>query len=246
MLYRPSVRNNTVSGTCRFGIDAFLSPDTDITANTVVVTGWYGIRVHRLSNYTTVKQNTIENFHCTADSGGAPIAVNQSSDCIITDNTLINVYYPDSYAQGTGPVAGIRISGWGTWDHPCTNNVILGNDYKKSGLPGWNKNHPTGPGCVVLEDLWYSWGSMYGAAVDNFVSENHHAYPAGTTICEQILDMTATPENPDGENTEVGMEKCPEVSDYIDRVRDQAEREREEQELLEEEQQLLEELSLDE
>jgi parallel beta-helix repeat protein len=240
------VKNNTVSGECRFGIEAFLSPGTDITANTVSVTGWYGIRVDLLSNDTTVKQNTIENFHCTADSGGAPIAVQRSSNCIVTNNTLIDVYYPDNYAQGTGPVAGIRVSGYGTWDYPCTNNIILGNDYKKSGLPGWNKKHPTGPGCVVLEDLWYSSGSRYGAAIDNFVSEKHHAYPAGTTICEQILDMTATPENPDGENTEVGMERCPEVSDYIDRLRDAAEREREEQELQEEHQQLLEELSLEE
>jgi hypothetical protein len=166
-----------------------------------------------------------------------------SSNCIVTNNTLIDVYDPDNYAKGKGPIAGIRITGYGTWWYPCTNNIIQGNDYKKSGLPGWNKNHPTGPGCVVLEADW--WGAGYGAPIDNYVNEDHHAYPAGTTICEQILDMTATPENPDGENTEVGMETCPEVSDYIDRLRDQAEREREEQELQEEEQLLLELLGLE-
>jgi hypothetical protein len=237
------VRNNTVSGTTGwYGINVVWAPGTDVTANTVSVTGESGICVKRHSNGTTVKQNTIQNFHSLKE-WGAPIWVVMASNCIVTNNTLIDVYDPDNYAQGKGPIAGIRVAGYGTWDVPCTNNIILGNDYKKSGLPGWNKNHPTGPGCVVLEADW--WGPNYGAAIGNYVSEDHHAYPAGTTICEQILDMTATPENPDGENTEVGMEKCPEVSDYIDRLRDQAEREREEQELQEEEQQLLEELSLE-
>jgi parallel beta-helix repeat protein len=237
------IRNNIVSGTHQLGIEAYLAPGTDITANTVSASGRVGIVVDRLSNNTTVKQNTIQNFHCLVD-WGAPIIVQSASNCIVTNNTLIDVYYPDNYAQNKGPIAGIRISGYGTWDAPCTNNIILGNDYKKSGLPGWNKKHPAGPGCVLLEADW--WGANYGAAIENYVSENHHAYPEGTTICEQILDMTATPENPDGENTEVGMEKCPEVSDYIDRLRDAAEREREEQELLGEEQQLLEVLSLEE
>lgn len=163
------VKNNTISGSCIYSVRLYKSPNTVVSSNTISGTGRVGIRLW--SDGATIIRNTIKHFRCTI-RWGAPIIVWRSSDCTVTDNELIDVYDPDNYAQGNGPVAGIRISGVGI----CDNNSLLDNDYRQSGLPGLTAQSD-GPFCVLLEE----------GTKNNFVKEQG-GYPQGTDAKTQVFD----------------------------------------------------------
>jgi len=204
------VERNTVSGAWGNAIGIGWCDGSIVAGNTILDTSRRGLHVYAALN-VIVEDNTFDGFTGTI-GWSSVICVERSNSCTVAGNTLIDVNH--------GPMlAGVRISSYrASWWPLCANNTVQGNNYKHSDLPGWNENHPDGPGAVLLQP----------GPGNNTVDETAKRFPPGTTICEQILDMTATPENPDGDNTEVGMERCPEVSDYIDRLRDQAERDREE------------------
>ena len=95
----------------------------------------------------------------------------------VSGNTFYNV---------TGSLGAVYVAG--------NNNTITANNYTKSGLPGWKD--PTNPaGCVLLD----------AGTSGNVVTEIGR-WPAGTSICDQILDLTDDPatDKYDGANRIIG------------------------------------------
>jgi len=88
------------------------------------------------------------------------------------------------------------------WDVPLPvneGNVFAQNDLRLTGLPGWSDE---GTGCILLMDQlihdsfvagrepseWLFWYELY--ATYNKVHQQGR-YPKGTTMCDQVLDMSA-------------------------------------------------------
>ncbi|MHC4118966.1 MAG: right-handed parallel beta-helix repeat-containing protein [Planctomycetota bacterium] len=201
------VSGNTIEGPHGVGMDLNGCPNGIVSGNTISGTQGYAILMQRYSDYSTVTGNVIKDFDSNK-AGRSPIYLS-SSYCTFTDNKLINVYDPHNHAAGFGPRAGIYI-------RRGSANTLIGNDYSKSGLPGWNKKHPSGPGSVQLRE----------STNDNVVDENK--FPPGTKVCEQVDDWTDSLETPeyDGLNEVVGWDRCPDIAD---RIRDAAEEEEEEE-----------------
>ena len=159
------ITGNTISGTWENGIRTYRSSNSIITGNTISGTGQAGIKVKARSAGITIAGNTIKNFRGDR-SWSSPICVEESQNCTVIDNELIDVYH------GT-VLAGIRISGLGI---PCENNNLLGNYFRQSGLPGLTAQSD-GPFCVMLEE----------GTKNNFVKEQG-GYPQGTDAKTQVFD----------------------------------------------------------
>ncbi|RKX31589.1 MAG: hypothetical protein DRP71_13225 [Verrucomicrobia bacterium] len=64
------------------------------------------------------------------------------------------------------------------------NNSFVRNDYRDSGVAGWNSDGSGGPGCVLLAPLSDKWPPP----VNNLVKENG-GFPRGTNAKTQVLDL---------------------------------------------------------
>ena len=63
----------------------------------------------------------------------------------------------------------------------------MANDFRESGLPGWDESDPNEVGCILLSEY----------TEDNLVVEN--LLPERTLASDQILDLTDDPTTEDDE-----------------------------------------------
>jgi len=203
-ILNPIITGNTISGTYEaHGIYLQRALNADIAGNTISGIGGRGGIFVIWSNFAIVEENAIQNFR-TEKASAAPIMVQMSQNCTLTQNTLIDVYDHVNFVHDKGPIAGVNISGYGTWLDPCVNNTVQDNDYSQSGLPGFKASAAgfINPGCVLLEAGW--WGSDYGEALGNTVDEDLFPVldPHQSDVCNQVVDLTL------GSNTVIGLEDC--------------------------------------
>jgi hypothetical protein len=163
----------------------------EISQNSILDVDWLPLFLYALSG-AEIRDNTISGgTHMQAQLRGC-------SSVMITDNTFRNLTSPGNWwnvpiflrdgnqncavsgnefigLQGAG--GAITLMGLGN-----NSNIISGNRYHKSELLGWNEEHPAGPGCVLLMD----------GAFGNYIDEKK--FPPGTTLCEQIMDVSGANE----------------------------------------------------
>jgi hypothetical protein len=117
----------------------------------------------------------IKNFHCQATEYWAvPLLLEKSQDCLIENNTLMNVFSQADDVHGNPPVAGIL--GYGTQEEPCLNNTIQNNDFSESGLPGWNHDGSGGTGCISLNE-YFTDGLVVIGSPDNLPGDDPNTFP---------------------------------------------------------------------
>ena len=83
-------------------------------------------------------------------------------------------------------------------------NRFIQNDYKQTGVPGWTDD-PDSYGAVLLLDFILKFDETGNLVLDPYVMENfvnEKRFPAGTDVCDQVLDL-----NP-GSNHIVGSQGC--------------------------------------
>jgi hypothetical protein len=166
---RCQIKENTLSNVWWWPIELLADVSgAEVRMNTV--SG--GNRTHVLlgrCSAVTVSENTFRDLDAPGFFWTAPIYVRGNNrDCVISANRFINI---------NGAPAAIFVRGLNN-----TNNTIFDNDFKKSGLPGWNPDGSGGPGCVLL-----------GAGTSgNYVDEGK--FPPRTNLCEQVKDEGGTNE----------------------------------------------------
>ncbi|MHA2207521.1 MAG: right-handed parallel beta-helix repeat-containing protein, partial [Candidatus Thorarchaeota archaeon] len=133
--------------------------------NTVSRVGWYGGIYYWECNSGYIYNNLFTDNAPSPWRGKSAIILRDSQDFVVSNNEFVNAL-------------GIRLL------YGSRNNVIAGNDFRESGLPGWEKSgtFPTEYGCVWLV------GDIFGIppSTENVVIE--WRFPEGTTLEEQVLD----------------------------------------------------------
>lgn len=193
-------------GTGRVG-DEILVRDNHVTSV------GFGIGFFNISCYAAVEYNVIQaqghpvygciSVHYNRDTSvggivcGNEVALNEGNalrlqwaeDHLVYDNIFngpmfLNVVYT-SYFEGNrfvdlvgNPLAAVHL-------RIGEDNYLVKNDYRDSGMPGWEADGSGGPGCVLLggrlNDFW-------AGAVNNLVKENGR-FPRGTNAKAQVLDL---------------------------------------------------------
>ena len=133
--------------------------------NIVSRVGWYGGIYYWECNGGYIYNNLFTDNAPSAWGGKAAIILRDSHNFVISNNEFVDAL-------------GIRLL------YGSSNNVIAGNDYRQSGLPGWeiSGTYPIKFGCVWLV------GDIFGIppSTENLVIE--WMFPQGTTLEQQILD----------------------------------------------------------
>lgn len=160
-----SLRNCLFEGVGAYGVAIIDAPNVAITRNTFRnFNGAHGAVILDNAPNTAIIENIVKDFSGSGLWWTGPFTFVQGNhDCVVQKNKFENV---------SGVFAAVLVEGRGGWveNH---NNIILDNDYRESGLPGWQ----VGSGSVFLGE------STRG----NFVVERH--FPWGTDMCDQILDF---------------------------------------------------------
>jgi len=141
-----------------FGIYFYASPNSLVQGN--YLTGslvYYGIYLS-WADSTLIKGNSFENF--TSEENA--VSIEYSQQCIVTENTFTNVTTPRGIVWNSG-----------------SNNSILDNDYRKSGVTGWGDPWWTDYGCVML----------YFGSNDNLVSESGDFMPGTGGAMSHVFDL---------------------------------------------------------
>ena len=90
----------------------------------------------------------------------------------------------NSFVDVSSPYGAVWVSGKG--------NTVQGNDYTQSGLPGWTYDF----GAVLLDPQ----------SIGNHVSEA--LFPPQTTMCDQVLYLSGSGSNAQGNNSIPGYGVC--------------------------------------
>ena len=160
-----SLSNCLFEGEGDYAVSVFHAPNVAITGNTFRdFNGADGAIILIDAPNTAIIENTFKDFNGSGMFWTSLLDIFYGNhDCVIRRNAFINV---------SGVSTAVLVEGRGGWEGNH-DNIFLDNDYRESGLPGWQ----LGSGSVFL-------GESTGG---NFVIERH--FPRGTDMCDQILDF---------------------------------------------------------
>jgi len=190
-------------------IDLIYDHDSIVESNFLSGDGWSPMLING-SPSVEVSGNTV--------TGSWVYGINPffgSNDCVISDNLLFDmsslfgsvsieltdgcVITNNTFANVDSPFGFGAVWVWGK------GNEIKNNDYSQSGLPGWSN----GNGAVLLD--FDSFG--------NKVSES--LFPINTTMCDQVIDLSAPDTTSQGRNSIPGYGVCnnnPEIAEHLQEV----------------------------
>jgi hypothetical protein len=158
------IKSNTFKNLGWGAYSPYLCDFVEFSDNTITDVQYYGIYIDEC-NSGFIYDNLFSDITGSLWFGQSSIILDESRNFMISNNAFVNA-------------RGIRLV------YGCSHNVIVGNDYRQSGLPGWVKTDtfPSKYGCVWLM------GDIFGypPTVENLVME--WLFPEGTTLTEQVLD----------------------------------------------------------
>lgn len=173
-----SWENTSSDGWTGITVESVESSVAHISDCSFVGFSWIGQLALGRGAEVVAKKNTFKDFTTTAVEFRGDV-----HNSLIHNNTFINSVdgNPAIYFRGYG-------EGWyldceNGWQYgytgPCTGNVILGNKFKQSNLPGFD----VGNGCIIIEENWVD---PADSNTGNSVIGGQ--YPQGTNVCTQVFD----------------------------------------------------------
>ena len=175
-----TIESNSITGSGFVPIVFVGGENGAIRDNTVTGSWIFGVNPY-LTYGCSVMDNVLRDF----TSVFGVISVEYSDGCTVQNNTFENV---------GSPYGAVWVLG--------ESNIVRGNDYTQSGLPGWAE----GAGAVLLDV----------ESAENYVRETQ--FPPDTTMCDQVLDLSGTGKNAQGENAIPGFGVCnnnPEIAEHV-------------------------------